>query len=70
LWRRRWSGCGYRNAIFSGIELGKMLKVGDLITVLDRQDIVTHIGREQVTLLTGTHDCKTLANLLPQRVGT
>jgi len=47
---------------FAGIELGKMVKVGDWITVLEREGIVTHIGMEHVTLLTRTHDCVTLAN--------
>lgn len=47
---------------FAGIELGKIVKVGDWITVLDREGIVTHIGMEHVTLLTRERDCVTLAN--------
>lgn len=47
---------------FAGIELGKIVKVGDWITVLDREGIVTHIGMEHVTLLTRQHDCVSLAN--------
>ena len=47
---------------FAGIELGKMVKVGDWVTVLEREGIVTYIGMEHVTLLTRTHDCVTLAN--------
>lgn len=47
---------------FAGIELGKMVKVGDWITVLEREGMVTHIGMEHVTLLTRTNDCVTLAN--------
>lgn len=47
---------------FAGIELGKIVKVGDWITVLDREGIVTHIGMEHVTLLTRERDCLSLAN--------
>ncbi len=47
---------------FSGIELGKIVKVGDWITTLDREGIVTHIGMEHVMLLTRTHDCVSLPN--------
>ncbi len=47
---------------FSGIELGKIVKVGDWITVLDREGIVTHIGMEHVSLLTRTHDVVSLPN--------
>ena len=47
---------------FAGIELGKIVKVGDWITVLDREGMVTHIGMEHVTLLTRQHDCVSLAN--------
>ncbi|MGZ8422924.1 MAG: cyclic nucleotide-binding domain-containing protein [Nitrospira sp.] len=47
---------------FSGIELGKIVKVGDWITVLEREGIVTHIGMEHVTILTRTHDYVSLAN--------
>ena len=47
---------------FSGIELGKIVKVGDWITVLDREGIVTHIGMEHVSLLTRAHDVVSLPN--------
>lgn len=47
---------------FAGIELGKIVKVGDWITVLDREGMVAHIGMEHVTLHTRTHDCVSLAN--------
>jgi small-conductance mechanosensitive channel len=47
---------------FSGIELGKIVKVGDWITVADREGIVTHIGMEHVTLLTRAHDLVSLPN--------
>lgn len=47
---------------FAGIELGKIVKVGDWITVLDREGIVTHIGMEHVTLLTRERDSVSLAN--------
>ncbi len=47
---------------FSGIELGKIVKVGDWITVLEREGVVTHIGMEHVTILTRTHDYVSLAN--------
>ncbi|WHZ15768.1 MAG: mechanosensitive ion channel family protein [Nitrospira sp.] len=47
---------------FSGIELGKIVKIGDWITVLDREGIVTHIGMEHVTLLTRTQDLVSLPN--------
>ena len=47
---------------FSGIELGKIVKVGDWIAVADREGIVTHIGMEHVTLLTRTQDVVCLPN--------
>ena len=47
---------------FSGIELGKIVKVGDWVTVLDREGVVTHIGMEHVTLLTRAHDVVSLPN--------
>lgn len=47
---------------FSGIELGKIVKVGDWISVLDREGIVTHIGMEHVTLFTRAHDVVSLPN--------
>ena len=47
---------------FSGIELGKIVKVGDWVTVLDREGVVTHIGMEHVTLLTRAHDVLSLPN--------
>ncbi|MDR4481493.1 MAG: mechanosensitive ion channel [Nitrospira sp.] len=55
--------------LFAGIELGKIVKVGDWITVLDREGIVTHIGMEHVTLLTRQHDCVSLANDLVVQSG-
>lgn len=47
---------------FSGIELGKIVKVGDWIAVLDREGMVTHIGMEHVTLFTRAHDVVSLPN--------
>lgn len=47
---------------FSGIELGKIVKVGDWVTVLDREGVVTHIGMEHVSLLTRAHDVVSLPN--------
>lgn len=47
---------------FSGIELGKLVKVGDWITVLEREGVVTHIGMEHVSLLTRAHDLVSLPN--------
>lgn len=47
---------------FAGIELGKMVKVGDWITTLEREGVVTHIGLEHVTLMTREQDYVTLAN--------
>jgi small-conductance mechanosensitive channel len=47
---------------FSGIELGKLVKVGDWITVLEWEGVVTHIGMEHVSLLTRAHDLVSLPN--------
>lgn len=47
---------------FSGIELGKIVKVGDWVSVLDREGIVTHIGMEHVTLFSRAHDVVSLPN--------
>ncbi|MBS0172340.1 MAG: mechanosensitive ion channel [Nitrospira sp.] len=47
---------------FSGIELGKIVKVGDWVSVLDKEGIVTHIGMEHVTLLTRANDVVSLPN--------
>jgi len=47
---------------FAGIELGKIVKIGDWITVLDREGMVTHIGMEHVTLVTRTQDLVSLPN--------
>ncbi len=47
---------------FSGIELGKIVKVGDWIAVLEREGMVTHIGMEHVTLFTRAHDVVSLPN--------
>lgn len=47
---------------FSGIELGKIVKVGEWITVVDREGMVTHIGMEHVTLLTRAQDLVSLPN--------
>ena len=46
----------------SGIELGKIVKVGDWVTVLDREGVVSHIGMEHVSLLTRSHDLVSLPN--------
>ena len=47
---------------FSGIELGKIVKVGEWITVVDREGMVTHIGMEHVTLVTRAQDLVSLPN--------
>lgn len=47
---------------FSGIELGKIVKVGDWVTVLDREGVITHIGMEHVSLLTRAQDLVSLPN--------
>ncbi|HXF93859.1 MAG TPA: mechanosensitive ion channel family protein [Nitrospiraceae bacterium] len=47
---------------FSGIALGKMVRVGDWISVLDREGLVTDIGFGHVTLLTREQDYVALPN--------
>jgi small-conductance mechanosensitive channel/CRP-like cAMP-binding protein len=47
---------------FSGIALGKMVRVGDWISVLDREGVVTDIGFGHLTLLTREHDHVALPN--------
>jgi small-conductance mechanosensitive channel len=46
----------------AGIELGKMVKVGDWITTLEREGAVTHIGLEHITLMTREQDYVMLPN--------
>jgi small-conductance mechanosensitive channel len=41
---------------FAGVELGKMVKVGDWIATLEREGMITHIGLEHVTLMTREQD--------------
>lgn len=47
---------------FAGIELGKMVKVGDWIMTLEREGMVAHIGLEHVTLVTREQDWVSLPN--------
>lgn len=47
---------------FSGIALGKMIRVGDWVSVVDREGIVTDIGFGHVTLLTREQDTVALPN--------
>lgn len=47
---------------FSGIALGKMIRVGDWVSVVDREGMVTDIGFGHVTLLTREHDTVALPN--------
>jgi small-conductance mechanosensitive channel/CRP-like cAMP-binding protein len=47
---------------FAGIELGKMVKVGDWIATLEREGMVTHIGLEHITLVTREQDYVNLPN--------
>ncbi len=47
---------------FAGLALGKMIKVGDWISTLDKEGCVTHIGMEHVTLATREHDYVILPN--------
>ncbi len=47
---------------FAGIELGKVVKVGDWITTMDKEGVVTHIGMEHVTLKTREQDSISLPN--------
>ncbi len=47
---------------FSGIALGKMVRVGDWISVLDREGLVTDIGFGHLTLLTREYDHVALPN--------
>lgn len=47
---------------FSGIALGKMIRVGDWVLVLDREGMVTDIGFGHVTLLTREQDTVALPN--------
>ena len=47
---------------FAGIELGKMVKVGDWITILEREGAVTHICLEHITLMTREQDYVMLPN--------
>jgi small-conductance mechanosensitive channel/CRP-like cAMP-binding protein len=47
---------------FSGIALGKMIRVGDWIQVQDREGMVSDIGFGHVTLVTRDHDYVALPN--------
>ncbi len=47
---------------FAGIELGKVVKVGDWISTMDKEGLVTHIGMEHVTLKTREQDTISLPN--------
>ncbi|MGQ0810040.1 MAG: cyclic nucleotide-binding domain-containing protein [Nitrospiraceae bacterium] len=47
---------------FAGIALGKMIRVGDWVSVLEREGFVTDIGFNHVTLLTREHDHVALPN--------
>lgn len=41
---------------FSGLQVGKMVKVGDWVSMLDQEGVVTAIGAEHVSLLTRDQD--------------
>lgn len=47
---------------FAGVELGKVVKVGDWINTMDKEGRVTHIEMEHVTLVTREQDHVTLPN--------
>lgn len=47
---------------FAGVELGKVIKVGDWINTMDKEGRVTHIEMEHVTLVTREQDHVTLPN--------
>lgn len=47
---------------FAGIELGKVVKVGDWISTMEKEGLVTHIGMEHVTLKTREQDTISLPN--------
>jgi CRP-like cAMP-binding protein len=47
---------------FAGVALGKMVKVGDWVSTLDKEGRVTHIGMEHVTLMTREQDHIILPN--------
>lgn len=47
---------------FSGISLGKMIRVGDWVSVLDREGIVTEISFSHVTIMTRQQDLVIMPN--------
>lgn len=47
---------------FAGVELGKVIKVGDWINTMEKEGRVVHIGMEHVTLATLEQDYVTLPN--------
>ena len=47
---------------FAGISLGKMMRVGDWVSVMDKEGVVTDIGLGHVTLRTKDHDYVALPN--------
>lgn len=53
---------GYADTVFLGDRTRKIVKVGDWVSVLDREGIVTHIGMEHVTLFSRAHDVVSLPN--------
>jgi small-conductance mechanosensitive channel/CRP-like cAMP-binding protein len=47
---------------FAGVELGKVVKVGDWIATMDKEGVVTHIGMEHIMLKTREQDAVSLPN--------
>jgi small-conductance mechanosensitive channel len=47
---------------FAGVELGKVVKVGDWIATMDKEGTVTHIGMEHIMLKTREQDAISLPN--------
>lgn len=47
---------------FSGISLGKMIRVGDWVSVLDREGVVTEISFSHVTIMTRQQDLVIMPN--------